>query len=194
MPDDVGAAVRALIAELDAYLQEQEASPGCRDEADPIEPGDPLFEAGCALQRHYPDNRLPTHEKIRFLWNDLLRGSRRREPAAYGHAADLKAALESAFRDRLPQPAAEDGPAPPNLVWWQGEQYDLPPRLWLLLCCLWGRDQVEVQEVARRVWKDEGLEVADSTIRSTLSQLNARLQQIGIPWTYNLKSGYLIKG
>lgn len=194
MPDDVGAAVRALIDELDAYVEEQEVSPRCRDESDPIEPGHPLLEAGAALQRHYPDNKLPTQEKIRFFWNNLLRSSRRREPAAYGHAADLKAALESAFRDLLPPPEAADGPAPPNLVWWQGERYDLSPRLWSLLRCLWGREKVEVQEVARRVWKDEGLEVADSTIRSTLSQLNEWLQRIGIPWTYNLKAGYIIHG
>jgi len=52
---------------------------------------------------------------------------------------------------------------------------------------------VKVQDVAVQVWEDEGLTVPDKTIRATLSKLNARLNDIGIKWTYHLKTGYILK-
>jgi hypothetical protein len=86
------------------------------------------------------------------------------------------------------QEPPKDGPIPPNLFWYNNQRHEMPPRLWSLAKALWGKDMVKVQDVAVQVWEDEGLTVPDKTIRATLSKLNARLNDIGIKWTYHLKT------
>ena len=89
--------------------------------------------------------------------------------------------------------ARSDGPEPPCWLWWKNERKELSPRLWSLLNCLWGTEKVEAQQLTEKVWRDEGETVAESTLRARLSELNTRLNDIGVTWTYRLKSGYVLK-
>jgi hypothetical protein len=112
----------------------------------------------------------------------------------YAMALDEFAAALRAGPNHLPPPADHaDGPAPPNLFWWQRQRHELAPRLWQMLSAIWGRDTIPIEEVRQRVWGDEGEDVEDSTIRSTLSDLNARLDTIGVPWAYHLRRGYITR-
>jgi hypothetical protein len=82
---------------------------------------------------------------------------------------------------------------PPNLFYWHGARHELPPRLWAILDCLWGKERIEAQTLEDHVWGDEGEAVADGTVRSRLSELNGRLTEIGVPWQYHLRKGYVVK-
>lgn len=86
-----------------------------------------------------------------------------------------------------------DGPEPPKYFWWKNERHSLSPRFWALLSLLWGQQTVELQTVAEKVWEDEGEEIASSTIGAALSKLNARLATIGVPWTYGIDNGFVIR-
>lgn len=88
-----------------------------------------------------------------------------------------------------------DGPAPPCFFWWQDECHRMAPRLWAMLNSLWDKEAPEVQEVARQVWANEGLEVGQNTIHATLSKLNAFLAglPVPVPWTYRIKAGRFLK-
>jgi hypothetical protein len=90
------------------------------------------------------------------------------------------------------------GPEPPKHLNWPDkngklERHELPPRLWAVLNCVWKHDRLPIQDVAKEVWKNEGLDVADATIRTTVSRLNSVLAEIGIPWTYRVSAGYITK-
>jgi hypothetical protein len=90
------------------------------------------------------------------------------------------------------------GPTPPNLLYWEDDRHELqrhelPPRLWSLVNYMWDRDKAPVQEVTKHVWEDEGLEVADATIRSTISRTNVKLQSFGISWTLSYRDGFVLK-
>jgi hypothetical protein len=95
--------------------------------------------------------------------------------------------------EQLESISLRDGPAPPNLLYWQAARHELPPRLWAILNCLWGRERIEEEDLVERVWGDEGERVLDGTVRSRLSELNAKLAEIGVPWEYHLRKGYIIK-
>lgn len=81
-----------------------------------------------------------------------------------------------------------DGPHPPNVFVWKGEQHSLAPRLWQLLNHMWNRDRSPVQDV----WEHDS-EIADSSVRSDVSKLNTRLLDIGVPLSFSTKQGYVIK-
>lgn len=83
-----------------------------------------------------------------------------------------------------------DGPARPNLLWWKNSCHELQPRLWSLLDYLWDKDTVEVTRIEEDVWRED---VADSTIKAAISNLNKKLLEAEIPWSYAVKQGYIIK-
>jgi hypothetical protein len=87
-----------------------------------------------------------------------------------------------------------DGLEPPNWFYWQNTRHELSPRLWAILKCLWNNDRVKAEELVERVWGDEGEIVADGTIRGRLSELNTRLANIGVPWQFHLRKGFVVKG
>jgi len=58
---------------------------------------------------------------------------------------------------------------------------------------MWDKETAPVQDVTKHVWQDEGLEVTDSTIRSTVSKASDELRAIGIPWTLNYRKGFILK-
>jgi hypothetical protein len=106
-----------------------------------------------------------------------------------GHLRDLEAAVTLNITPQV-------GPEAPNRLWWSGEPHKLSPRHWLLVSYMWDRDKASVQDMARYVWEDEadeGLNVAEGTIRSTISKLNAKLQHIGVPWTLSYRQGVIVK-
>lgn len=90
-----------------------------------------------------------------------------------------------------PKSAMIDGPAPPNLLIWQGVRHELPPRLWRLLKFMWNRDKATLHELESEVWDREV--VRSSTVNSTVSRLNAKLLTIGCPVTLSVKSGYVTR-
>jgi hypothetical protein len=93
------------------------------------------------------------------------------------------------------KPPVGDGPAPPNVIRWQRQDYEFPPRLWQIANYLWNRDVVKAQEVVNAVWGVEGeQEIPDSTLRARLSELNSRFLELGIPRNYSLKHGYIRNG
>jgi hypothetical protein len=86
-----------------------------------------------------------------------------------------------------------DGPAPPNLLYWRGNNYDLPPLQWRMLDYLWNRrGPVQVEDLTEHVWGNKA--VADSTVRSALSTLNAQLAEIPSPSPpqYHIRHGHVI--
>ena len=87
-----------------------------------------------------------------------------------------------------------NGLEPPNWFYWQNTRHELSPRLWAILKCLWNNDRVKAEELVERVWGDEGEIVADGTIRGRLSELNTRLANIGVPWQFHLRKGFVVKG
>jgi hypothetical protein len=87
--------------------------------------------------------------------------------------------------------AEKDGLTSPDVLNWNGKKHYLQPRVWQLLCFLWDKDQVETESVVDNVWQRD--HVADSTIRSTVYRLNEELAKAGVPWEYELKSGYIRK-
>ncbi len=92
--------------------------------------------------------------------------------------------------DPLPHPHP-DGPDQPCWLWWANVRHELTPRLWQILAYLWDHDNVPVEDLVSHVWGEEGEEAKDSTVRSNLSQLNARLNEIGVPRQYRLRRGHI---
>jgi hypothetical protein len=63
-----------------------------------------------------------------------------------------------------------------------------------MLNCLWGRGRVEVAELRESVWEAEGeQEIEDVTIRVELTRLNARLDEIGVPFNWTLEGDHVIR-
>ena len=132
------------------------------------------------------------------LLRDLLAEMRIRFPAEakawFGEGRERAPVNEvPKSNSALPSNPPADGPEPPNRLWWRGVRHELAPRLWALAVVLWQHDRVEIETAVRKVWKDEGEDVADGTIRSTLSQLNSKLTELKVPWTYGIKRGYIEK-
>jgi hypothetical protein len=86
-----------------------------------------------------------------------------------------------------------DGPQSPNVLLWKGQRHKMSPRQWSIVNHMWHRKSCSVQELAGVVWKDEGLDVADSTIRSAISNVNNKLMAIGVPWSLSLSKGQIQK-
>jgi hypothetical protein len=101
-------------------------------------------------------------------------------------ARDQRAALE---RSRPPT----DGPEPPSWLRWHSNRHHLTPRQWQLLAYLWPHDRAEAEAAAQAVWGDEGEATLESTLRALLSDLDKRLADIGVPWQYHLRAGYIIR-
>ncbi len=89
--------------------------------------------------------------------------------------------------NKVEKPA--DGPAEPNLFYWHGEEYAIPPRQWRLLNFMWAREKVPLGEVEKQVWDLEV--VRTSTVSSTVSKLNKCLESAGCPVYLSVKSGFL---
>jgi hypothetical protein len=86
-----------------------------------------------------------------------------------------------------------DGPEDPCWLWWGNVRHELAPRLWQILDHLWNRDKVSVEDLVSHVWSEEGEEIKDPTVRSYLSRLNTRLNEIGVPREYNLRRGHICR-
>jgi hypothetical protein len=87
-------------------------------------------------------------------------------------------------------PTGADGPAPPDLVWWQGKPYRFQNRSWQIISYLWGKPAVEVQELSDAVW-GEDREVEDQTIRTAISRASTELLQAGVPFRVTWVRGYV---
>src|SRR5262249_27098390 len=75
--------------------------------------------------------------------------------ASIYQAADLAVRCVDRLINRLGRPPA-DGPAPPNLLYWNGVKHEIRPhRAWQILDQLWGRDPVLVAALISAVWGDE---------------------------------------
>jgi hypothetical protein len=117
------------------------------------------------------------------------------DPPRWSHlAVDMDRALnrlKDRLRGRAPRP---DGPAPPNLLWWDGVEHELPPRAWKILNVLWSRTEpIKVDQLIAEVWGHDH-EPADSTVRSALSELNAALDTVGVRKQARLRAGWVVWG
>jgi len=88
-------------------------------------------------------------------------------------------------------PSAQYCLLPPQTVRWEG-QTEIEPLLWHLLEFMlkWKSWPIEVG-CAEEVWG--GKEVKSKTIANTISRLNAALEPIAFPWTFRVRSGYIMK-
>ncbi|MEX2673410.1 MAG: helix-turn-helix domain-containing protein [Phycisphaeraceae bacterium] len=77
--------------------------------------------------------------------------------------------------------AYRDGPRPPKMFRWHGQEIQLPPRQWQLLNFLWNNSShtAEVDTVADHVWGNA--ETKDGTIRKACSSLNEKLLNVPAP-------------
>lgn len=91
-----------------------------------------------------------------------------------------------------------DGPRPPNLLRWQGQDHPIGTprsrRLWQLLRALWHLEEGAARSYqslidARCVWEDVP---NDATIRSAVTRLNTTLPP-GYPWSYSVQGRYVVK-
>src|SRR5262249_31647840 len=111
-------------------------------------------------------------------------------PAHVAECAGLAQGWLTALGEALQR---TDGPAPPNTLIWQGTPHPLQPKLWRLLAALWDKENVELEELVRKVWREDGEDVTDSTVRAAISRLNDRMSRILIPWEYRLRGGHVIR-
>jgi len=112
---------------------------------------------------------------------------------------ELRRRLARAAQDRLDALARAtetyaDGPEPPRHLRWGGSRHQVRPRHYAMLVRLWTHERVEVEELRASVWEAEGEdEIPDGTIRAELHRLNARLNEIGVPYNWSLDSGYVVR-
>jgi len=87
------------------------------------------------------------------------------------------------------QPLAARRTEEPNLLWWDGRRYELPPVQWRLLNALWQEHRRTLDDVAEAVWSQD---VRDDRIRSACSKLNRQLAERSLPLSVSIKSGWVI--
>jgi HEAT repeat protein len=85
----------------------------------------------------------------------------------------------------------DPGPREPCLLRWNNTDHRVPPIPYRLLCCLWGREKVPVEEVTDRVWG--GVDVTDFQIKSALNDLEKVMKKAGVPWKYGQLQGCFLK-
>ena len=95
--------------------------------------------------------------------------------------------------------ARDNGLEPPNLLWWQGQPYELPQKVWKLLDFMWDREKATVNEVIEHVWPElwqHGESPEDGAIRGLLYRANKKLSGLKLdpplPFTRIYKDGAFI--
>jgi hypothetical protein len=113
-----------------------------------------------------------------------------------GWVGAMRAVLRRAEARLLPHDKAAthvDGPEPPRFLWCGGSRYKIRPRHSQMLGCLWGRERVEAAKLRESVWEAEGQEIEDVTFRAELTKLNTRLDEIGVPYNWNVDGAYVVR-
>ena len=83
-----------------------------------------------------------------------------------------------------------NGPAPPNILWWNGVPHALQPRPWDLLRFLWDNRKAKADAVLDEVWGCN-TKAGESAIRTAVSRLNEVLLRDKIPLIASCKAGYV---
>lgn len=166
----------------------QQTSDGSRV-PEAIDKGSSIHTAIVAFERTYAEGRIPT--RFNQLTRKLLRYSRNGDAAAFDYAELLIDLLERAYGD-MTNSAELDGPSPPNLISWNGQERDLPPIVWRLLQKIWRKKSIKIDRVCQYVWGDEDNRT-DGALRTSLSRLNKELVKLGVPFCFEIKNGYIVR-
>jgi hypothetical protein len=83
------------------------------------------------------------------------------------------------------------GPEPPNHLWWNNMRRDLDidegTAPWRLLRFVWGKNSIQVADVAAAVWKNKLTKY--STMKPTVTRLNQAIGRAHLPFTWTKKRG-----
>lgn len=88
-------------------------------------------------------------------------------------------------------PTHVNGPESPDKFWYEGVPHIIEHQTYLILSCVWGREQIPLAEVVKIVWKDE--EPSSSAIKSAVYKTNEVLRNAGAGWICGQKNGFITK-
>src|SRR5262249_15855304 len=98
----------------------------------------------CRVARRLMESSGPQNNQQLAEWTEAYKASLHALNRGISIYDDVVLGAVRSLFSTIPPPEKEeipkDGPAPPNLIWWQKERNELSPRLWSLASYMWNKD------------------------------------------------------